>query len=76
MADDVTGVRLRLEPRDEYTHPLEAAENFNESMYFNVFDRGHRVGGWFRIGNRLGYGLSEFLDQIVDGEPVGLKAGC
>jgi hypothetical protein len=25
---------------------------------------------------QVGYGLSEYLDQIIDDEPVGLKAGC
>src|SRR5436190_20936803 len=29
-------MRIRLEPQDEYMHPLETASNFNESMYFNV----------------------------------------
>jgi hypothetical protein len=28
----------RLEPQDEYTHTPDAATNYNESMYFNVFD--------------------------------------
>jgi hypothetical protein len=27
-----------MEPRDEYMHALEEASNFNESMYFNVYD--------------------------------------
>jgi hypothetical protein len=110
MADGI-GVRVRLDPADDYLHPLEAAENFNESMYFNVFDREHRtdereyvVTGKvmsliplrnrrrtpdgeelmtritegmteYRCDDEIGYGLSEYLDQIVDGEPVGLKAG-
>jgi hypothetical protein len=30
----------------------------------------------YRCDDQVGYGLSEYLDQIVDGEPVGLKAGC
>lgn len=47
------GVRIRLEPEDEYMHPLEEAINFNESMYFNIFDASEKpLGGWFRIGNR------------------------
>ena len=40
------GYKLRLEPEDDYLHPLEEAENFNESMYFNVFDRNQKIGGW------------------------------
>ena len=31
-------VRIRMEPQDEYMHALESASNFNESMYFNVYD--------------------------------------
>ena len=27
---------------------------------------------WTPADGRTGYGLSEYLDQIVDGEPVGL----
>ncbi len=29
----------------------------------------------FECDGMKGYGLSEYLDQIVDGEPVGRKAG-
>jgi hypothetical protein len=29
----------------------------------------------YRVDGRVGYGLSEYLDQIVDGAPVGLQAG-
>jgi len=59
MAGADKSVRLRLEPEDEYTHPIEAAENFNESMYFNVFDRAGRIGGWFRLANRPNEGRGE-----------------
>jgi len=40
-----TGFRLRLEPNDEYTHTPDAAANYNESMYFNVFDPVRKIGG-------------------------------
>jgi hypothetical protein len=43
---------VRLEPQDEYMHELGPEPNFNESMYFNVYDPAARVGGFFRIGNR------------------------
>ena len=49
----------KLEPSDEYMHPLETAENFNESMYFNVYDPGKKTGGFFRIGNRANEGYAE-----------------
>jgi hypothetical protein len=52
MADDAPQFITRLEPQDEYTHEPDAAANYNESMYFNVFDHGSKAGGWFRIGNR------------------------
>ncbi|NQV21630.1 MAG: hypothetical protein HQ511_09460 [Rhodospirillales bacterium] len=43
---------FRLDESDEFPHPVDNAVNFNESMYFNVFDPVQKVGGWFRIGNR------------------------
>ena len=49
----------RLEPQDEYTHTPDAASNYNESMYFNVFDPARKVGGWFRLGNRPNEGYAE-----------------
>jgi hypothetical protein len=52
-------MRFRLEPTDEYMHPLEEAQNFNESMYFNVYDPAERVGGFFRLGNRANEGYAE-----------------
>jgi hypothetical protein len=54
-----TGFKLRLEPQDEYTHTPDAAANYNESMYFNVFDPVKKIGGWFRLGNRANEGQAE-----------------
>ena len=54
-----TGFKLRLEPQDEYTHTPDAAANYNESMYFNVFDPVRKIGGWFRLGNRANEGQAE-----------------
>ena len=51
--------KLRLEPSDEYMHPLETAQNFNESMYFNVYDPAEKIGGFFRLGNRANEGYAE-----------------
>ncbi|MDX1694333.1 MAG: hypothetical protein R3208_11270 [Ketobacteraceae bacterium] len=51
--------RIRLEPQDEYPHPIESAVNFNESMYINLFDHQQEMGGWFRVGNRPNEGHSE-----------------
>ena len=51
--------KLKLDPRDEYTHPVEPVGNYNESMYFNAFDSVRRVGAWVRIGNRPNEGHAE-----------------
>ena len=48
-----------LEPADDYTHPLGPEENFNESMYFNFFDRDRGIGGFIRLGNRANEGQAE-----------------
>lgn len=53
------GHRIRLDPEDEYCHEPDAAKNYNESMYFNVFDPERKVGGWFRVGNRPNEGYAE-----------------
>jgi hypothetical protein len=48
-----------LGPTDEYTHPVPGDANFNESMYFNFYDREARTGGFVRIGNRPNEGYAE-----------------
>ncbi len=53
------GTTLRLSPEDDHMHALEVARNFNESMYFNLFDHQQQIGGWFRIGNRPNEGHAE-----------------
>ncbi|MBV1931725.1 MAG: hypothetical protein KUG71_08400 [Porticoccaceae bacterium] len=58
------GAYMKLSPEDEYMHPLGEAENFNESMYFNVYDPDGKVGGWFRIGNRANEGYAEMTTCI------------
>lgn len=59
MADASQKYTMKLVPEDDYMHPLEEAENFNESMYFNVFDRDQKIGGWFRLANRPNEGRGE-----------------
>ncbi len=51
--------KIRLAPEDEYTHVPDKASNYNESMYFNMFDRAKKIGGWFRLGNRPNEGYAE-----------------
>jgi hypothetical protein len=48
-----------LVPEDDYTHPLGPEPNFNESMYFNFFDRERGIGGFVRLGNRANEGRAE-----------------
>ena len=59
MSTPTHGYRFVLEPQDEYCHTPDAATNYNESMYFNVFDPVKKVGGWFRLGNRVNEGYAE-----------------
>ncbi|MBD3649409.1 MAG: hypothetical protein HUJ31_18600, partial [Pseudomonadales bacterium] len=48
-----------LKPEDDYTHTLGPEENFNESVYFNFFDREQNRGGFIRMGNRANEGYAE-----------------
>ena len=57
-------MRIRLDPEDEYMHTLESATNFNESMYFNVYDPTSGVGGFLRLGNRANEGYAELTTCI------------
>jgi hypothetical protein len=52
-------MRLRLRPEDDLMHPLEEAQNFNESAYYNFSDRPSGLGGWVRLGNRANEGYAE-----------------
>ncbi len=71
-----SGIKLILEPQDEYCHAPDAAANYNESMYFNVFDPVSRIGGWFRLGNRVHEGYAEMSAcvYLADGR-VGFMYG-
>lgn len=48
-----------IKAEDDYTHELGPEENFNESVYFNFFDREQNRGGFVRIGNRANEGYAE-----------------
>jgi hypothetical protein len=76
MADDAPKFITRLLPEDEYTHTPDAASNYNESMYFNVFDHASKVGGWFRLGNRPNEGYAEMsICVYLPGGRVGFMFG-
>jgi hypothetical protein len=49
----------RLLPSDEHPHPVPADPSFNESMYFNFYDRTAGLGGFVRLGNRPNEGHAE-----------------
>lgn len=76
MPSPSDSLRYVLEPEDEYCHEPDAASNYNESMYFNVFDPQRRVGGWFRLGNRVheGYAEMSICIYLPDGR-VGFMYG-
>lgn len=48
-----------LTPRDDLMHEVDPVPNFNESMYFNLFDPTARIGAFFRLGNRPNEGYAE-----------------
>ena len=53
------GCKLVLDPDDDYNHAPDATSNYNESMYFSVFDLAQGLGGWYRLGNRVNEGHAE-----------------
>ena len=55
----VTAILGDITAQDDYTHPLGPETNFNESMYFNFFDRARNAGGFVRLGNRANEGYAE-----------------
>jgi hypothetical protein len=61
-----------VKPEDDYTHPLGPEENFNESVYFNFFDREKQMGGFLRIGNRANEGYAEMtvIVYLPDGSAL------
>ncbi len=52
------------QPDDDRTHEPGPESNYNESMYFNFYDRKQRIGGWFRLGNRVNEGYAEMTCTV------------
>ncbi len=50
---------FRLDPEDELPHAPDGSPIFNESVYVNGFDARLGLGGWMRLGNRVGEGHAE-----------------
>jgi len=57
-----------IQPEDDYTHPLGPESNFNESVYFNFFDRNQNRGGFIRMGNRANEGYAEMTVIIFNSD--------
>ncbi|MCH2173763.1 hypothetical protein MK489_23545 [Myxococcota bacterium] len=75
MARIPEGCKLVLDPQADYNHVPDDASNYNESMYFSIFDADRGLGGWFRIGNRVNEGYAEMTNclYLPDGR-VGFMA--
>ena len=63
---------MSLAPSDEYMHANTGEPNFNESMYFNVYDRRARVGGFVRIGNRPNERYAEITVALYQADGTAL----
>ncbi|MER5538872.1 DUF7064 domain-containing protein [Streptomyces mirabilis] len=48
-----------LKPQDEFPHEVGTEANFNESMYFNLYDPARGVGGFLRLAKRPNEGRGE-----------------
>jgi len=57
-----------VKPEDDYTHPLGPEQNFNESVYFNFFDRAENRGGFIRMGNRANEGYAEMTVIVYNSD--------
>ncbi len=57
-----------VKPEDDYTHPLGPEDNFNESVYFNFFDRENSRGGFIRMGNRANEGYAEMTVIVFNSD--------
>ncbi|HEY6395066.1 MAG TPA: hypothetical protein VIX12_06575, partial [Candidatus Binataceae bacterium] len=49
---------------DDLMHPNTGESNFNESAYYNFFDRNARLGGFVRLGNRPNEGYAEMTVSL------------
>lgn len=63
---------MPIEPADEYMHANTGEANFNESMYFNCYDRKTRAGVFTRIGNRANERYAEMTIAIYQADGTAL----
>lgn len=61
-----------IETQDEYTHTNTGEANFNESMYFNFYDRDHNLGGFVRLGNRPNESYAELTLALYQADGTAL----
>jgi hypothetical protein len=59
MPKPPSGGTYLVDPQDAYPHEPEPVSNYNESMYFSLFDVPKKCGLWFRLGNRPNEGYAE-----------------
>jgi hypothetical protein len=52
-------LKMMLLDEDDLMHPNTGESNFNESAYYNFYDRRLKVGGFVRLGNRPNEGYAE-----------------
>jgi hypothetical protein len=52
-------IKVVLLEQDDLMHSNTGESNFNESAYYNFYDRNRRVGGFLRLGNRPNEGYAE-----------------
>jgi len=52
-------IKLVCLDSDDLLHENTGESNFNESAYYNFYDPGNRLGGFFRLGNRVNEGYAE-----------------
>jgi len=51
--------KMVLLEQDDLMHSNTGESNFNESAYYNFYDRSQRLGGFIRLGNRANEGYAE-----------------
>src|SRR2546426_3732264 len=51
--------KVMLLESDDFMHANTGESNFNESAYYNFYDRGQKIGGFVRLGNRANEGYAE-----------------
>jgi hypothetical protein len=63
---------MSIKPHDDYMHTNTGETNFNESMYFNFYDRAQRLGGFVRVGNRANEHYAEVTIAVFQPDGTAL----